>query len=104
DCSINLACVQSSLNLWRLKHVRIGGWHQIMLAKRRHRKLARLLRIEVFGFVLPGQFLIVDLTLKFHESVQQRFGPRRTPRNVNVDWNVTVNPFEHIITGFEWSA
>ena len=51
-----------------------------------------------------GQFLPVDFPLEFHESVQQRFGPGRATRNVDIDRDIAVDPLEHIVALFEWSA
>src|SRR6266446_4626036 len=49
------------LDLRRPKNIRISRRLQIMRAKGRHRKLARLGWIEVLGFVSAGQFLTIDL-------------------------------------------
>ena len=82
----------------------IGRRLEIVFAKSRHRKLARLLRLQEFGFVRAGKFLAVDLALQFHECVKQCFRARRTTGDVNIDRNITVDAFEHIVTLLEWST
>ena len=72
-----------------------------MRTKRGYRKLARLSRIKVLGLRFAGKFLIVDLALQFHESVQERLGAGRTAWNVNIDRDVTVDSFEDVVTLFE---
>src|SRR6266480_2617272 len=85
-------------------NVRIGWRLQIMFAKRRHWKFARLFRLQELGLVRAAQFLTIDLALQFHERVQQRFRPRRTTWNVNVDRNVTIDSLEHVVTLLEWTS
>ena len=81
-----------------MKNVRIRGWLQIMFAKLRHGELAWLVWLEKLGLICAGQLLIVDLALQFHECVKQRFRARRATGNVNIDRDVTVDAFEHIVT------
>src|SRR2546423_9013868 len=56
------------------------------------------------GLVLTGEFLAVDLALQFHKRVEQRFWPRRAAGNVNIDRNVTIDPFQHVVTLLERPA
>src|ERR1700674_3273268 len=49
-----------ALDLRRPEHIRIRRRFQIVSAKSRHRKLARLSRIEMGCLVVAGQFLAVD--------------------------------------------
>ncbi len=58
----------------------------------------------MLGPVRARQFLTVDFALQFHESVQQRFWPRRATGNVNINWDVTVDTFEHVIALLERPA
>src|SRR5437667_461970 len=51
----------------------------------------------MLGPARARQFLTVDLALQFHESVQQRFWPRGATGNININRNVTVDSFEHVI-------
>ena len=95
---------ESSLDHWRLKHIGIRGWLQIMSAKLRHGELAWLIWLEKLGLIRAGQLLIVDLALQFHECMKQRFRARRTAGDVNIDRNITVDAFEHIVTLLEWST
>src|SRR4029077_2353284 len=95
---------ESSLDHRRLKNVRIRGWLQIMLTKLRHGELAWLVWLENLGLIRAGQLLFVDLALQFHKCVKQRFWARRTAGDVNIDRNITVDAFEHIVTLLEWST
>ena len=58
----------------------------------------------MLGPVLARQFLIVDFALQFHECVQQRFWPRRATGNVNINRDVTVDAFEHVVALLERPA
>ena len=87
-----------------MKNVRIRGWLQIMFAKLRHRELAWLVWLEKLGLICAGQLLIVDLALQFHECVKQRFRARRATGDVNIDWDVTVDAFENVVTLFKRPA
>src|SRR5438445_9797917 len=82
------------LNFQRMKHIRISRRLQIMRAKGRHWKLARLRWIEVLSFASARQFLTVDLALQFHESMQQRFGPGRAAGNIDVNRDIAVDAFQ----------
>src|SRR5436190_22269294 len=58
----------------------------------------------MLGLVRARQSLTVDLALQFHESVQQCFWPRGATGNVDIDRDVTVDSFEHVIALLERSA
>src|SRR6266436_9994993 len=88
----------------RLKDISIRWRFQIVFAEFRDWKFAWLLRLKKFSLARTGKFLAIDLALEFHECVQQRFRSRRTARNENIDRNVTVNSFQHIVSLFEWPA
>src|SRR5947207_15137015 len=94
----------SSFHLRRMKHIRIRWRLEIMCAKRRHGKLARLVAFKERGLAFTGQSLIVDFPLQFHESMQKRFWPWRASGNVNIDWNVAVDPFQNVVTLLERPA
>src|SRR5207249_2259021 len=85
-------------NFWILRR------NQVMFAILRHRKFTRRTGIEVARAIWAGQFLLVDSPLQRHESVDKRFGPRRTAGNVHIDRNVAVDAFEDVVTLLEWSA
>src|SRR5215831_15230867 len=85
----------------QLKQIAIRGRHQIMFAKFRHRKLTWLLRLQKPSLPYASQFLFIDLALQFHECGQKRFRPRRTPGNINIDRDVAVDSFEHVVSLLE---
>ena len=72
--------------------------------KRRHRKLARLGAIQMRGFAVTGQPLPIDLALQFHEGMQQRLRPGRASGNINIDRDITVDPFQNVVALFERPA
>src|SRR5713226_5841131 len=96
--------VSDALEFWRLINVRVRRRLQIMFAKRRHRKFARLLPIQMLGLSRARQLLTVDLALQFHEGVEQRLWPRWTTGNVNINRYVTIDSFQHVVTLLEWPA
>src|SRR3984893_11986950 len=77
---------------------------EIMPPEGRDRILTRRALLKKLRLVLSGELLLVDLPLQFHERVQQRFGPRRTTGNVNIDRDITIDSFKHIVSLLEWSA
>src|ERR1039458_7880544 len=56
------------------------------------------------GTLRSGQRLLIDLALKRHEGVQERFRARRAAGYVHVHRNVTVDAFKHIVSLLEWAA
>src|SRR5882724_178256 len=95
---------ESSLDHRWLKQIAIRRRFQVVLTKSGYGELAWLVWLEKLGLICAGQLLIVDLALQFHECVKQRFRARRTSGDVNVDGNITVDAFEHIVTLLEWST
>src|SRR5882762_539430 len=95
---------ESSLDHRRLKQPGIRRWLEIVLTKLRHRELAWLVWLEKLGLICAGQLLFIDLALQFHERVKQRFRARRAAGDVNIDRNITVDAFEHIVALLEWST
>src|ERR1043166_799839 len=75
-----------------------------MLTKIGNREFTRLYWIEMGCFVSAGKFLAVDFSLEFHEGVEQRFGPRRTPGKENVHRNKAGHSFQYVIPLLEGST
>src|ERR1051325_8349071 len=75
----------------RLPNIGIVGRLQIVRAERRYWEFTRLIRIEMTRASLTGQRLLFDLFLQGHQCVQQCLRPRRASRNMDIDWNITVD-------------
>src|SRR5437764_3085728 len=75
-----------------------------MRAESGDRKLAWLSPIEMLGLVFTRQFLSVNFSLQFHKSVQKRLWSWRTSWDVNIHGDITVDPFQDVITLLEWTT
>ena len=75
-----------------------------MGAEFRHRILATIVGAQVARGVGPGEGLAADFLLQGNQAVEQRLGPRRTARDVDVDRDEAVDALEHVITLLERTA
>jgi len=69
-----------------------------------NRKFAWRICVEVPRPLFTRQALLLNLLLQRHEGMKQCLGTRWTTWNVHIDWNIAVNPFEHIVSLLEWAA
>ena len=56
------------------------------------------------GAVWTGHDLAIDFLLERDEGVQQSFWPRRTTRNMDIDWDISINAFKDVIPLLEGAA
>src|ERR1035441_1732458 len=85
-------------------YLRVLSWLQIMRAEFGDDKLTGLAGVQMAGPGLPGELLFVDLLLQHHERVDQGLGSRRAAGDVDVDRDVTVDPFQDVVALFEWTS
>lgn len=82
------------LTVGRRRHITAGVRHRELVGRGRAHWLAG-------G---ANQSLAANLVLDAHQAFEQRFGPRRAARNINIDRHHEVHALDDVITPFEIGA
>ena len=87
-----------------MPHVRIAWRFEIMRAVAGNRELARRIGIQMPRTLLAGEALFLDFFLQGHEGVEQRLRAWGATGNVNINGDVAIDAFKHIIALLEGTA